>query len=60
MAQKVYWITFRVLAQQLVNYGSRWQSRMTGLTSDQIACITSLIAAAQACLRLLPTNTPTE
>ena len=58
-AQKVYWITMRVLLQHAYNYGTRWQSNMvSNITTEQYNCLVSTLAAIAACLALLPKNTP--
>lgn len=63
MPNKVYWKELRTELEETRRYITRWELHLSapaisGLTSEQIACIIAVLDAITECLALLPENTP--
>lgn len=55
---KTYVPGLRFVLNTAYNYMSRWQSRLApNLTSEQLECFTSTLAAILACIKLLGPST---
>lgn len=59
MANKVYWITLRLVLGSAKRYIQRNDLQLqANLSTEQYACVSDTLQAIVSCLQLLPVNTP--